>query len=115
MADCKKETQVSGQPLNIVKNNSSTPSDDNKTVAAACKRMTRRHSLAPTMGLIHRTSFSSSVTAMAIAKPESKKKASHEKAGSVVQKPKACSPKDKEEYGIVMLGAGGVGKTGDSN
>ena len=121
MTDWKEKNQLFGQPFSMVRNNSSKPSDHSLPVAAVCRPMTRRHSLASSMGLAYRINRSNSVAVdsrplMAIASPELKKKATLERARSAVQKIRPCSPKakDREEHGIVMLGVGGVGKTGNS-
>ena len=46
------------------------------------------------------------------ARPELKKRATVERSSGVGLKPKLGCPKETEEHDIVVLGVGGVGKTG---
>ena len=98
MSDSREKSQFFGRPLNTTRQTSSLPSSTQFNTLMT-RSHTRRNSV---------TVDSRRITG--VSRPELKKRATLESC--VVQKQKTGSPKDVEEHTIVMLGVGGVGKTG---
>ena len=117
MSDCKEISQVPGRPANTMPDNSSPPSNRSPTHPVPVP-FPRNYGLAAIKERTSRGHRSNSVSSEnsfmmgPFARPELKKRATVERSSGMGLKPKLGSPKETEEHDIVVLGVGGVGKTG---